>query len=624
MLLFFQRILRALASPLSPWIIIVASVALCTPSLSVGLYADDWIQQLLLQNDTGIEGYRSRPFSLFTFISGDPEQTQPLIQRGLFAWWTDPEAKISFFRPLASASHWLDTKLGLGSGPVGAAAWMHAHNLAWLAASLASLWLVYRDLLRPPNSTSSSPRPRSIAGHSLAALALLLYALDDTRGPVVGWVANRNALMSVTFGLLTLWTHHHASEKKDTRWYGAAIVLWLLALLSGEFSAGAMGYLLAYCLCVSKGTWLSRLRGFFPYLALFVAVIGCSRAWGYGVQGSGAYISPFAAPFEFLSATVIRGPMLLISQLALPWSSVSLLASYTWPQATLWIVLFGLLGVWGIGTVAWPVMRDDPRRRSFVLGMFLSCIPVCAAIPADRVLGFVGVGAMAWVACFLHDATQARSPLSRSQKAVLALWCCCHLVLGPLFLAPRSRSMEVAGEPLIQASQSLPESDALEQEFIFLINPPTDAHATYILAHRAYLGQALPRQLHWLGVAATEMTLERLDEKRLKVRQKGGYVAKMSEQMFRDPRSRPFEIGQSFEFEEFNLTVLSLTPDQRPLEVLYHFKRPLEDPRYRWARWEKTGFREVSAPAAGQSSQLPAFTLLDSIQTGAPQDSPDT
>ncbi len=67
----------------------------------------------------------------------------------------------------------------------------HLHSLAWYLAVVALFGVLLRRFL--PGA--------------LGALALLLFTVDDAHLLPVGWISNRNALISTAGGLLGLWMH---------------------------------------------------------------------------------------------------------------------------------------------------------------------------------------------------------------------------------------------------------------------------------------------------------------------------------------------------------------------------------------------------------------------------------
>src|SRR5262245_5676906 len=103
-----ETLKRLLARSAAPWVIIALAVALSIPSLGTGFVADDYIHELMMREHPGIEGYAFRPFDLFAFANGDSARTHQLMDEGVFPRWTDPSVVLSFFRPIASATHYLD------------------------------------------------------------------------------------------------------------------------------------------------------------------------------------------------------------------------------------------------------------------------------------------------------------------------------------------------------------------------------------------------------------------------------------------------------------------------------------------------------------------------------------
>ena len=73
-------------------------LALCLLTVQLGFMLDDYMH---LANTEGILSV-ARPLGYFTFISS-PDDVQAYTARGPLPWWTLPELKLAFFRPLSSA-----------------------------------------------------------------------------------------------------------------------------------------------------------------------------------------------------------------------------------------------------------------------------------------------------------------------------------------------------------------------------------------------------------------------------------------------------------------------------------------------------------------------------------------
>jgi hypothetical protein len=156
-------------------------------------------------------------------VSSEAAQRAVLREEGVFGWWMAPDFRMSFWRPLSSLTHVLAHWLWPRSFVLA-----HAQSMLWLAALLAVLAVLYRRFHLP----------------WVAHLALLLYAVDDARGWVLGWVANRNVLVAAT---LAFAAHDRARRDgwRPGRWLAPA--LFAAALLGGEAALGAVLSLLPMC-----------------------------------------------------------------------------------------------------------------------------------------------------------------------------------------------------------------------------------------------------------------------------------------------------------------------------------------------------------------------------------------
>ena len=142
---------------------VVIGCALVLAVTSVGPHhaLDDYVLGLIARSRGGPLGLVRSPLDLFTFTTGNPASNHRLMDVGLMLpWWTDPELKIAFFRPVSSLTHWLDERLW-PSSPV----LMHLHSLAWFGVLLVAAAAAYRRLE---------------GGARAVGLAFLLYAFDAT------------------------------------------------------------------------------------------------------------------------------------------------------------------------------------------------------------------------------------------------------------------------------------------------------------------------------------------------------------------------------------------------------------------------------------------------------------
>ncbi len=570
---------RLAARRATTWIIALG-VTLAATSLAGGLAADDYlhaIELLRVPFPTPHEGH----FDLFRFASGDPHTARALMDVGEFAWTSDPTARFGFFRPLTTLTHVFDYWAWPRSPAL-----MHAQSLAWFAAVLAGAAAVYRRLL---------------AGTWIAGLALLLYALDDTHGPVVGWLANRNSLVALAFSLAALWMHDRWRREgwKPGAW--AAPVVLAVALLAGESALAIVAYLVAYALHLERGTWRARLLTLAPYAAVVVAWRAVYTRLGYGVSGSGVYFDPGHSVLAYLAQLPHRFPFLLVGQIGLPRSDAAEAYEYMAPSAMAWMTVFALLFLAVIAWAVAPLWRRDPVTRFFATGMLLATFPICGAFPSDRLLVFVGIGAMGLIAQLIATAA------TTSARALATFLVVVHVVLAPPLLALRSRFIDYQ-LPTDFALRTFPSSPEIASKSVVLVNPPHDLFQVYIEAIRAFRGE--PRPLHLWGLASvtTWVDVTRVDAHTLLIHPEHGFLEHEGQRMFRSAE-HPLTPGSEVRLSGMTATVLDSTAAGQPSSVLFHFDAPLEDPSLVWLEWTRQGYAPWPLPAVGATVRLPAFDL---------------
>ena len=281
--------LRDLASHrLFPLAVAVVAVALVLPSLSAGLLVDDYHHRLLFTGSDSPARLLDSPMDLFAFFDGDPERLQQLKDLGMIPWWTGNGVKAAFWRPLSSLTHWLDYLLWPDTPAL-----MHAQSILWYGLLVLVLARFYR---------------RVAPTAACAAIAALLFAFDDAHGTPVGFLANRNALIAATFGVLAL-TAHNRYRQNDSRpalvW---AILLLAASLLSAEAGIATMAYLISYALFIDRGPWKRRFHSMLPYIALVVLWRLLWNGLGYGIENIGLYVDPLGEPGRYLAAVKAARP----------------------------------------------------------------------------------------------------------------------------------------------------------------------------------------------------------------------------------------------------------------------------------------------------------------------------
>ena len=358
------------------WLALLA-IVLTFPSLNVGLLADDHWHRIAILGSENFGDMFGSPMDIFRFIDGEPQRTTRIMDIGVFPWWTYPKIKAAFWRPVTSLTHWLDYHLWPDFPAL-----MHAQSILWFAALVGSVSLLYR---------------RFMGVTFVAGLAALLYAIDDAHGQPVAWLANRNTILATLFGVLAVIAHDR--WRKD-RWRKGAVIgplLLVISLLSAEAGITTCAFLLAYELFISDDTWSKRCKALIPYACVVVVWRIMWTYLGYGTDGIGIYDDPIRNPLCYFSSVVHRAPIFLLAQFAIPpagITSIFTLKQYhlLWLAALIFLSLSILIMI--------PLLRRDRQSCFWTAATILSVLPICTTFPIDRLLLFVGIGAMGLLARF--------------------------------------------------------------------------------------------------------------------------------------------------------------------------------------------------------------------------------
>jgi hypothetical protein len=582
---------RLLARRMTPWVIVGVAVLLASPSLVTGLSADDYIHELMMRENAGIAGYAFRPFDLFAFADGNPVRNHQLMDEGVFPWWADPAVVLAFLRPITSATHYLDHLLWPEMPAL-----MHAQSLAWFALLLLVVGAIYRRLLQP----------RWTAG-----LALLLYAVDDARATTVAWIANRNALVALclAFPALLFYDKWRREGWRSAAWFGPLALAF--GLLAGESAIIVAAYLFSYALFLDQGALPSRLLRLVPYGAVVVAWRAVYAHLGYGSVGSGIYFDPGRDPVEFLEAAAARLPVLLVGQFAMPPADLWDVYPLIFPAGRWAVMLVAVVVIGALVAALLPLWRRDPTVRFWATGCLLSTMLMCTTFPHDRLLTGLGVGGMAIVAQLIARVVEHDRPApGRLASAVAGALVLFHLVLAPLLAPYRARAMNDVNRMLRRANESVPSDAAITGKSVVLVNPPLDPFAGYFLMYRAVEGQPRPKHLRWLATGVTDLRIERVDDRTLRIRPAAGFLSSTTQLMLRS-KARPMHLGERVVLSGMTIEVSDLSTDARPLEILVHFAVGLEDSSLVWLRWEKHGYVPFHLPEVGETVILPAADMAD-------------
>ena len=590
----FKNIIRpALTGRFFPFVIAILAIILTLSSLKAGLSYDDYHHKLLMDGSDSPIRLLDSPIDMFNFFDGHPNRTAEIIDYGFFPWWTYEGIKGAFWRPLASITHWLDYILWPNSPLL-----MHLQSVLWYGALAAAVAFLYR---------------RFISITWIAGLAALLYAIDDAHGTPVGFLANRNAVMATLFGVLTILIHDKWRREKLRIGIVVGPALLAASLLSAEAGIATCAYLFAHAVFIDRGTLRRRFAAMVPYVAVVVIWRILWTYLDYGVENMGAYIDPLSEPLSYIGALKNRAPFLLLGQWALPPSFISMMLHpkywiLLWRSALVFLVLLVIVLI--------PLLWHKRSARFWAMGMILSVLPICATFPSDRLLLFVGIGAMGLAAQFIYmvfGKSEARKKLIWWRIPALALagiFILIHLIIAPLALPVRAAYPMMPKKFLdkIMITEGLDES-VVNQDLV-IVNPPI----TFLMLGSPMVwecnNQPIPRHLRILtSILFQPVKIYRADAKTLVIRPEYGYYAFVLDALFRN-KQHPFSIGDRVELTGMTVEITELTGDGRTAEAAFIFSVPLEDPSLRWLQYKDDAFVPFTPPAIGQRVVLPGGRLF--------------
>ncbi len=524
----------------------VLPVLLHWPSIGTGLFLDDFAILIRLEGwQAGVPG--ASWWDLYVLGSYD----ERLRFSGLLPWWTAEGIQLHFFRPVAAASHALDVLLWPQRPWL-----MHLHSALWLSAATLASRSVYALFMN----------------RRLATIAAAVFATSFVHAWPVGWVANRNALIALTFGALAVRAYVRAREGDTIPW--SATLLLIAALLSSEAGVACLAYVGAYEVTRGRSQPGRRL----PALALMgIAVVGWRIAYsgmGFGAVGSGTYIDPLHSPVAFATLA----PERLVALVRFVLSPAQGLPMGDSRVTTLVEV--------GLVVLAMPVLRYGLREKNrfWLIGTALALVPLLTSIAQPRLLGPCVLGFAPLVAGALVAAWDTRRP----RKRVLALAIgVTHLGISP-FVASRTVAQAGLSEGSGLGALGL-QLGELRGTNLIILNSPNLITAQQVAVARAEVGLDAPSFTWVLGVGDVE----------LKRRGCCTVVALDTQGLFRERwsalyrgRQVPFVAGDRVKTLGFEAEVVS-ADGGLATEVAFTFGGPLRSKQYVLARWTGTDFEVI-------------------------------
>lgn len=579
------------------------------PVLSTGFTVDDFAQLAMMRGDYPVP---RAPLSLFTFSDGSTAENERLKAVGFFPWWSHPELRVSLLRPLASALMWLDFKLFERNAML-----YHLHSALWWIAMLLALLRLNREIL---DDTS-------------ALVALALFSLHPGHNLLLGWIANRNAIVATTFALIGLTFQLRASGKSVKRNLVAALLCYLIAIASSEYAIGYFVYG-AMISAVRAPTTLARGLRICTWTACAVGYVLLRGALGYGTRGSGMYIDPLREPIAFLEAAVQRFPVLVgDAVLALrstwwsggfPWAGAFFQAGWVRREDAMDLTYFRDVQVgFGLGAcliaalVARTALRTAAFRErttalAFALALPLAFVPALASLPESRLMLPALIGWTALVSgALVRTWKTACAQRTRGKWASLAALACVVSIEGfaPLIYAVDELHELPQAAGAIRRSMITPTIDRIVSKGkIVLLAAAADPTTTiYVPLVRTWYGHGGPDSCQLLMGGYGPQRLTRVDQNQFLLERLEHAFTTFD--VYASAFNRgPIEYGQHFRAGALDVEVLR-TDRGRPMVARYTLDRALDSPEVVLLSQTEKGLVPVSFPQVGENVVIPAAAL---------------
>lgn len=569
-------------------LLILAGVLNNLQSLGWGFVWDDWFHQFALRRQT--EDMQLRPWNLYDFA--DTADRSPDHHAGL-PWWTDPDFKVRFFRPVTSVSIWLDYTFHGDWAPG-----YHLTSLLLFAVFLALAFRLYRAL-------GASPRA------SLWALAFL--ALEDGHHLPVGWIANRNTMLAALFVVACLLLLCRRRRGPPGVYLTAAVICFLLACGSKESGLAAFPlivvYLAAYeCRDAGDG-WrtvvarLMRSRVLWLFAVLTAAYLLFYIADGHGAR-SLHFAAPWPNPVAYLGRLAIMLPVGLYS-LFLGFSPDLLPArpEYVFPVliasfvvlSPLFYILFRTVGFTSISVLA--------------IGWALcSIVLVGGAEASDRLLMSASVGSALLIGLFLDRIGGVRLCLVTRKYACAATACLlitCGIIASVPMMALRNAmiaDLAMADTRLMLNAEI--DRTAAPPRRVFLLNSPSSLLPMMMPLAWRVGNDDDGTEISVLQLGRRPLRWTRDDERTMTLSSGGApFLTTRMERLFR-VKDVPPPLGRTARRSTFTATIVA-TEGSGVTSVRFEFEDDLDHASYTFLAWRDGRLRRIAPPAIGETINLP-------------------
>ena len=558
---------------------LLALLALRLPVLSWGFGFDDYTHQWVLNEEP--EHPTLGATSLFDFGS-TPVAGSRTYEEGVVPFWSDPDMRARFLRPLTSLAIALEHRL-FGSQALA----YHLCGLALFALQLGLLARLYLRLGLEPGS---------------AWLALLVFGLEDGSTAAVGWIANSSTLyVALGVTLCLSWLHEARTSQRDSRAW-LAVLAALFALAAKESGVAALAILALAGVLGLHRDWPPHDR-LARASALVAALLALVYALAYVDLGYGTSSAFYPTPWTDVSSFVRFLALHLTSGLATMAgpviTDIGLLHEETRP---ILIALGALVLALLVRPLARSVRELACGRLLLAIGI-LGFLPQLMAAPSDRLIFVPMIG---WAPLLAAAIRRGLRSAARAQRVGARALATSTLLLSPLSLLAIESGF---GDQIRFARESLAGLNVGQEEASDLIVLQAPFGTMMLSARAQYRHETADRDLRiWplqfgrRGLRVTRsardsLSIETLDESFLTLPFEYVYRSKLE----------PPQVGRLYTCRLFEARVAAV--DARgvrrfELRLCAPDARGFDSPDLCFARWDGEAIVRVAVPAVGQSLEL--------------------
>jgi hypothetical protein len=560
--------------------LLALGLAVFWPSLRARFYFDDHFHVAML---AGRWPTPRNALDLYHFV-GEGDRAG-LLERGVLPWWSSPELRVRFLRPLSSLLLAADHRLAHGRVFL-----MHVHSFVWWCACVLAVHGLFRRLLAART----------------AFLATAIFALAPCHVVPLAWLANREALVSLALGALALQALVAHLESGRLRHLASLTLMASLALLGGEYALSLLGYVLALVVLRVEVPRARRVAAFAAFAGPTLVYLLLRRALGCGARGAGFYLDPLAAPFAFLREAPRRFATLALDA----WLGLDPRTLEDWPTLARVVGLVAVAALLAVPAKRAIESLEGAARASALalfVGSLLALVPVLAVAPHPRVLGAAMVGASASLAVLMARAFWPPAPEPRAGEAEYALLAAtllgfAHFVHAPVTAWLGARNFrDVTAFFEASAARVAEEVPDGERSRVVVLR---GLGAAFYLPFA--IDEQFGRRAAWSILAQGDHVLVLHPSAReLEVVAPAGKSLYPSgqDQLFRSDDER-FRVGDRVEVPGLRARIVEVGASG-PRRVRFTFDRELDDASVAWLSESSVGVAPVAVPNIGFGLPLP-------------------